>query len=124
MHEASLVQGLIDLVMKTVAEHNEGVEETKRIRRIEEVVCELGLYSCVEPVTLSSCFELFAENTLLHGAKLTIKRSKLSCRCLDCGTAFTVLKRNVHCPSCNSENIHFDGGHGLVLLSLRVDTEE
>ncbi|MBO4368728.1 MAG: hydrogenase maturation nickel metallochaperone HypA [Desulfovibrio sp.] len=124
MHEASLVQGLINLVTKTVADHNAGLPPAKQIRHVEEVVCELGVYSCVEPVTLASCFELFAEDSLLRGAKLTIKRSPLDCTCLDCGASFTVQKRNVHCPTCGGENIHFDGGHGLMLLSLRVDTEE
>ena len=55
---------------------------------------------------------------------LTVRTAPLDCRCLDCGNTFTVTTRQFHCPACESENIHFDGGHGLMLLSLRVDTEE
>ncbi|MCR5813525.1 MAG: hydrogenase maturation nickel metallochaperone HypA [Desulfovibrio sp.] len=124
MHEASLVQGLLDLVERTVEDHNAKAKDETIIRHVEEIICELGLFSCVEPQTLASCFELLAENTLADGAKLTVRKAPLSCRCEDCGTNFTVTERQFHCPACGGENIHFDGGHGLMLISLRVDTEE
>ncbi|MBQ7586071.1 MAG: hydrogenase maturation nickel metallochaperone HypA, partial [Desulfovibrionaceae bacterium] len=88
------------------------------------IICELGLFSCVEPRTLSSCFELFAEGTLAEGAELTLKTEPLSCTCEQCGQEFQETKRQFHCPACGSENIQFDGGHGLMLYSLRVETEE
>ncbi|MBR4742193.1 MAG: hydrogenase maturation nickel metallochaperone HypA [Desulfovibrio sp.] len=122
MHEASLVQGLLDLVLQTVAEQNLHVDCP--ILHIEEIVCELGIFSCVEPRTLASCFELFAEGTIAEGCKLTLNVAPLQCQCMDCGEKFTVTKRVFHCPVCESENIHFDGGHGLMLISLRVETEE
>lgn len=121
MHEASLCQGLLDLVLETV---QGAASEGKTVRKVTEVVCELGLFSCVEPVTLASCFELFAENTLAEGAKLTIRKAPLDCRCETCGHTFTMHERCFTCPKCGGDNIHFDGGHGLMLISLRVDTEE
>ena len=124
MHEASLCQGLLDLVVQTVDKHNQENPPEKRIRRVREIVCELGLYSCVEATTLASCFELFAENTCAEGALLTIRYAPLPCKCLGCGHTFTTDKRQFHCPVCGCDNIHFDGGHGLMLMSLSVDTEE
>ncbi|MBR3663167.1 MAG: hydrogenase maturation nickel metallochaperone HypA [Desulfovibrio sp.] len=124
MHEASLVQGLLNLVERTVEEHNAQASEEQKIRHVQEIICELGLYSCVEPRTLTSCFELLAENTLADGAQLTVRKAPLTCHCQDCGNSFTVTERQFHCPACGGENIHFDGGHGLMLISLRVDTEE
>lgn len=124
MHEASLCQGLLDLVVETVTTHNASKPDTKKIHKVEEIVCELGLYSCIEPVTLASCFELFAENTPAEGAKLTINKAPLKCHCAACGHDFTAHERQFRCPRCGGDNIHFDGGHGLMLISLRVDTEE
>ena len=124
MHEASLVQGLLKIVLQTVAEKNAALPGEKQITRVREIICELGLFSCVEPRTLTSCFELFAEGTLAEGAELTLKRTPLSCTCLACNHAFTADTRQFHCPECGSDNIQFDGGHGLMLCSLRVDTEE
>ena len=124
MHEASLVEGLLKLVLSTVDAENSKALPGKKIRRICEIICELGLFSCVEKQTLTSCFELLAEGTLAEGAELTLKLAKLSCTCCECGESFDVQTRKFHCPACGSDNIQFDGGHGLVLYSLRVDTEE
>ena len=123
MHEASLVQGLLDLVLTTVAQAN-AEKDRPQITQVTEVVCELGLFSCVEPHTLSSCFELFAEDTIARGATLTINTAPLACTCKGCGKTFQATSRRLRCPGCGGDNIHFDGGHGLLLLSLRVETEE
>lgn len=123
MHEASLVQGLLDLALKSVREHNAAHPE-QPVARIAELVCEMGLIACVEPRTLEACFELFAEGTAAEGAKLTLETAPLACRCEDCGKSFELRHRHFVCPECGGENIHFSGGHGLTLQSLRVDTEE
>ena len=60
MHEASLVQGLLKIALKTVEDHNAAHPE-QRVRRIRSITCELGLISCVEPQTLKGCFEIFAQ---------------------------------------------------------------
>lgn len=123
MHEASLVQGLLKLVLNTVAEANNKGSDHK-ITHIREIICELGLFSCVEPYTLKSCFELFAEGTLAEGAELTLKTQPLNCTCSACGCSFKALTKKFSCPACGSETITFDGGHGLMLYSLRVETED
>ena len=123
MHEASLVQGLLNLVEKTVADHNAAHPE-KPIRRVTEVNCQLGLISCVEPRTLTSCFELFAEETVAKGASLTLTTAPLSCTCEKCGRRFELTERKFKCPFCGDINLEFTGGHGLMLTSLQVDTED
>ena len=67
MHEASLVQGLLKIALKTVEEHNAAHPE-QRVRRIRSITCELGLISCVEPQTLKGCFEIFARDGMADGA--------------------------------------------------------
>lgn len=124
MHEASLCQGLLNLVLETVESHNATHPASSQIHRVHGLVCELGVYSCIDPTTLASCFELFAENTLAEGAELTIRRAPLTYECQGCGHTFVETTRQFHCPACGCDNIHFDGGHGLMLVSLRVDTEE
>ena len=123
MHEASLVQGLLDMALKAVEEHN-AAHPDNRALRIQEITCDLGLIACVEAQTLTACFELFAEGTLAEGATLTLNTAPLACRCENCGHAFSLTQRRFVCPACGSENIHFNGGHGLTLQSLRVESEE
>ena len=72
MHEASLVQGLLDMCLTAVREHNAAHPEAP-VTRVEEVRCQLGLLSCVEPQTLTACFELFTEDTPAAGARLVLE---------------------------------------------------
>ena len=72
MHEASLVQGLLKIALKTVEDHNAAHPE-QRVRRIRSITCELGLISCVEPQTLKGCFEIFAQGGMAEGAELILQ---------------------------------------------------
>ena len=123
MHEASLVQGLLDICLKALDEHNAANPEN-RVERISKVECQLGLIACVEAQTLEACFELFAEGTPAEGAQLLLQTAPLPCRCTECGHEFSLTQRHFVCPSCGGENIHFNGGHGLTLMALHVASEE
>ncbi|MDR2745033.1 MAG: hydrogenase maturation nickel metallochaperone HypA [Desulfovibrio sp.] len=123
MHEASLVQGLLSTALAAVERHNADNPENRALR-IQEIECELGLISCVEPQTLTGCFELFAEGTPAEGAALTLRTVPLDCACAACEHAFKLAQRRFVCPRCGSEEIHFSGGHGLMLVALRVESEE
>ena len=69
MHEATLVQGLLNMAIKAVEDHNKAHPESP-VSRIAEFQCELGLLACVEAQTLTACFELLAEGTLAEGLRL------------------------------------------------------
>ncbi|MDR1777009.1 MAG: hydrogenase maturation nickel metallochaperone HypA [Desulfovibrio sp.] len=123
MHEATLVLGILDAAREAVEEHRAAHPEEKALR-IQEIECELGLIASVEAQTLTACFELFAEGTMAQGATLSLRTRPLDCECSACGHAFALTQRRFACPNCGSEEIHFNGGHGLTLVSLRVESEE
>lgn len=123
MHEASLVQGLLKVALKAVDDHN-AAHPGQRIRRIRSITCELGLISCVEPRTLTGCFEILAQGGMAEGAELILRTAPLPCRCADCGHAFELHRRHFVCPHCGSDAIRFTGGHGLVMTGLEVEPEE
>lgn len=123
MHEASLAQGLLNTATKAVTDYNAAHPQTP-VTRIAELRCELGLLSCVEPKTLTACFELMAEGTVAEEAQLKLNVAPLACRCTKCGYAFTLTQRHFVCPQCGDENIHFNGGHGLTLMALHVASED
>ncbi|MDR2820360.1 MAG: hydrogenase maturation nickel metallochaperone HypA [Desulfovibrio sp.] len=123
MHEASLVQGLLNVALTAVDEHNASSPQ-KKATRIQEIVCDLGLIACVEPQTLTGCFELFAEGTLARGATLTLRTAPLDCECTACGHVFSLTRRHFVCPRCGAGELHFNGGHGLTLMSVHVECEE
>ena len=120
MHEASLTQGLLDIIMKSLADYSMKNPEKGELR-VTGISCEAGLLACFEPETLAACFEIFSEGTPCENARLTVETSPLACHCEDCGADFSLRERAFHCPLCSSEHISFQGGNGLVLKSLQVE---
>lgn len=115
--------GLLKTVITAVEAHNTTHPE-KKATRIEEIQCETGLLSSVEPQTLRGCFEIFSEGTVAFGATLTLRTAPLPCRCESCGHTFSLTQRRFACPACHAEQIHCDGGHGLMLTALTIAIEE
>lgn len=123
MHEASLVQGLLELALKSRENYNASHPE-KAAGEIKEICCTYGLLACFEPQTLLACFELFAEGTAAEKAKLILSLQPLPCKCETCGREFELLEKKFDCPYCGSGELTFSGGTGLVLHSINVDSGE
>ena len=120
MHEASLVQGLLNVACRAAGDARAG----RKAARITRLTCSLGLLSCVEPQTLTACFELLAEGTLAEGAQLLLTTEPLPCRCEECGAAFELCERRFVCPACGSDALRFHGGHGMTMTGLDVTAED
>ena len=113
MHEASLVAGLLRIVVEEAEKYN--------VKRVTKITLELGLLACVEDQTLKACFELLAENTVAEQAVLDIRIQDLACTCDNCAKQFFLCKKAFMCPYCTSEKISFSGGHGLSIQSIEVE---
>lgn len=123
MHEASLAQGLLKTALEAVESYNKEHPDTQA-GHITSIKVGLGLLSCVEVSTFSGCFELLCEGTKAEGAELVVEREPLSCDCRDCKASFMLTERTFRCPACQSVNLIPHGGHGLTLLSLKVDQKD
>ncbi len=123
MHEASLVQGLLSLALESRRNYNE-MNPDKAAGVIKEIKCSYGLLACFEPEALRLCFELFAENTAAEKADLILKPEPLPCHCAQCGADFELTEKRFICPRCQSGNLLFEGGGGLTLQSINVESEE
>lgn len=123
MHEASLVQGILEIVEKALDDYihaNPG----KKHPQVAEIICEAGLLACFEPATLKACFEIFAEGTNCEKAKLVIETASLACHCRGCGHEFLLAERKFQCPVCQSPDITFKGGNGLILKAIKIEDTE
>lgn len=120
MHEASLVQGLLKIALKAHADYRAAAPGATP-PRIREIICEAGLLACFEAETLKACFEIFAEGTPAEGARLVINTSPLASQCNACGSKFELTTRQFVCPVCQSDQISFSGGNGLVLQAINID---
>lgn len=123
MHEASLVQGLLNIVFKAARQHSDACPDGQKLV-VKEIICEAGLLACFEIDTLLACFEMFAAGTMAENAKLEIKTAPLACVCDACGARFELRERHFVCPVCAHENISFSGGNGLTIQAINVECEE
>lgn len=122
MHEASVVQGLINMAEKALHDYNM-TNPARKAAKIGQIRCDYGLLACFEPQTLRACFEIFSENTIAEGAELILNAAPLACKCQACGHDFKLDRRLFLCPACGSENIVFTGGNGLILQAIEVEEE-
>lgn len=80
MHEASLVQALLDRVTELAREH--------RATAVHRVVVRLGTLSGVEPELLAIAYDTFRASTVCARAALEIGRVEARWECPGCGRVF------------------------------------
>ena len=80
MHEASLVQSLLDRVTELARQHGASA--------VHRVVVRLGTLSGVEPELLAIAYDAFRAHTVCAGASLEIGRVEARWECPGCGRAF------------------------------------
>jgi hydrogenase nickel incorporation protein HypA/HybF len=112
MHEMSLVQNIIDIVLQEMDKH--GVEKIKSIN------LAVGRMSAVVPEQLTLCFEILTTDQKLAGTKLNITMVPLTYRCLQCDKEFTAEGITFNCPYCEGENPELTFGRELKIESIEV----
>jgi len=117
VHELSIAQSLLDIVVQEAARH--GVE------RVIRVGVRLGAYSAVVPSALSFSFDLIKENTVAQEAELAIEEVPLAGRCQDCGQVLENMESPImDCPGCGSKKIELTQGRELTIAFIETDEEE
>ncbi len=114
MHETAIVSGLFEIINRQVSEH--------RIRKVSRVRLKVGDFAAVEPMTLTGCFEVFAEGTVVEGAELVIQRVPITGGCRACGLEFEVKNYDFRCPDCANSTVDMLSGKELYIDSLDVET--
>ncbi|OAM96585.1 hydrogenase nickel incorporation protein HypA/HybF [Pelosinus fermentans] len=113
MHEMSIAQGILDIVLKTAAEHN--------AVKISCIKLLIGQMTQVEPESLKFGFAALAANTIADSAVVDITIIPLVGKCNSCGQQFTVERYSFLCPLCHSANILVVSGRELAVDYLEVE---
>ncbi len=106
MHELSLMQGVVEILLRAAAEH--GVRKISRVRLV------VGKMAAVLPAALEFSFKALQQGTLLEGAVLEIEEKGIEARCLECSPAFATGDR-LRCPSCGSARTEVVTGRELYV---------
>jgi hydrogenase nickel incorporation protein HypA/HybF len=114
MHEASMVESLIDLVQKNLP-------EGRRVRRVD---VRVGLLTGVSPDAMRFYFEILREETLGPQAELVVSLEPLQAHCASCGLDHTFNEAAWVCPACGAQPLSLLNGDELHLSSFEVDDGE
>ncbi len=107
MHELSLIQALIDMVVKSAIENN--------IKKVTKVQLVVGEYYGALPETLEFAFAILTEGTVCAGSELAIEKRTLLLKCRECAYEFRPEGYLYSCPNCTAVNAALVKGRELYV---------
>jgi len=113
MHELSITQGLLQIVLEEASKHS--------ISKVRLVKLRIGQLTAVEPLSLTFCFELLTRDTLAEGADLEIDVVPIKRKCPNCLEVFETDEFSFVCPACSSVNTDLITGRELYVEEIEGD---
>jgi hydrogenase nickel incorporation protein HypA/HybF len=115
MHELSIAQNILDIVMRYVPGEQAAAVRAVRVR--------VGALSGVVPDSLEFSFEAIVAGTAWESAKLEIHHPAARGRCLRCSTEFQIEEALFVCPSCGDSDIRVISGMELDIMEIVLEDE-
>lgn len=112
MHEVSIIQGMLDLALKTARESGAA--------RIHLLRMRVGAMSGVVPDSLSFAFEAMRQGTIAAEAELAIEFIPAVCWCPACQEEFVSEEFVFECPKCHQYSRELRRGRELELANMEV----
>lgn len=113
MHEASIAQGILDIVAQYIP-HD-------RAHAVTDVRVRVGDMAGVVPASLEFCFEAIVLGTPYRSARLVLERVPVAVACDACGARIETDDRTFHCPACHSPRIELVSGTDLQVVDIEID---
>jgi len=113
VHELSIAQSLLDIVIDEAARH--GVQSLKRVG------VKVGAFSAVVPDSLRFCWDLIIEDTPAAGSELAIEEVPLRGRCHACGARIDMSDPVFECPECGSADMELTQGQELMVAYIETE---
>jgi len=110
MHELSLIEGIIDIILAELPKHN--------ISKVESISLRIGEMRQVVPDALHFGFECMSKNTPLEDAELRIENIPIKGKCPQCKHEFILNNWFGNCPKCQSTNIEIISGKELEIAEF------
>lgn len=113
MHELSIAQSLLDIVLEEAERH--------QVLRVAKVAVKIGAFTNVVPDALTFSFDLIKEGTKAAEAELVIENVPLMGVCLVCGAELDMAEPVFQCPACGSGDIKVTQGQELYIDHIEAD---
>ena len=114
MHEASIVQSLIDQVEAEIARAG----EDGQVVRLDLAI---GRLSGVHVDAIRFAFEFLSPKTIVEGAELRIREPDAYVACKACGVREPIGELTMQCPECGDGDVRIEGGQELLLESIELE---
>ena len=115
MHEAAIMQGVLDLATAEARKHG--------AQRINKIKLRLGEFRGVVREALEFCFMAMKQDTLAAYAELEVETIKLRVLCPTCGEIESSPNDiNLLCPTCD-EPLRILAGREMQIEYLDLDLE-
>jgi hydrogenase nickel incorporation protein HypA/HybF len=110
MHEISLIQSIIEIIMAEMPKHN--------ITKVETITLKIGKMRQVVPDALLFGFHILSKDTPLEGANLIIEDVPTKGCCKVCGQDFAIENWLSNCPGCGKANYDIISGKELEIVEF------
>jgi len=109
MHELSICNSMVDIVLK----HAAG-------REVRVVNLRVGAMRQIVPQTLMYCWSLVTEGCELGGTELRLERIPATIRCTGCGREQVLDVPALVCASCPGQAVDMVTGDEFLITSLEL----
>jgi hydrogenase nickel incorporation protein HypA/HybF len=116
MHELPVTKSILEIVLR----HAGG----QGVTRVMAIDLSIGALSDLEAEWLQTYFDRLAKGTVAQGAKLRVRRSPLTFRCIRCSREYTSTREdldNARCPECGARDGSIVGGTGYTVESMEAE---
>lgn len=115
MHELSIAEDLINLIVDVANEHQAKV--------VHSATVEVGELSGIESDALELAFDVVRKNTIANTCTLKIEHRPLIVKCPNCQWQGEVEKLYPACQSCQNLSVEVISGREMRLLSVDLDSD-
>ena len=113
MHELSIATSIVNIASEHAA--------AAGAASVTSVSLSIGVLSCVNEESLRFCFDLAAQDTLLAGAKLYVRRVPLAVYCSSCQRIVDLPGiQLLKCPVCSTPSHDIRRGQELDMESIEI----
>lgn len=113
MHEYSVMAHLLETVEAEARRHGAS--------RITAINLVMGQRSSIVDDSLLFYFDMLAPGTLAEGARLNVRRTKMTFHCPNCAADYTPDGLNFECPGCGAIGQATGEGSELLVETIEID---
>ena len=113
MHELSVTQNLLDIVLQHAEDHD--------ARQISVIHLVIGQLASIVDDCVQFYWDIISADTIAQGATLDFRRIPAQLRCDSCQQSYPLRGDDWTCPYCGASAAHLVAGEEFYVESIEVE---